>query len=188
MLLLRATSRRLTHVTRRTISSTRGEGVAGFKVMEVLNAANIMEAGGADVLHMEVGQPSTPAPPTARRVAEAALSRDEALGYTSANGLPAVKERTDKKASAKTAAARVVPRAFALNTMGGSYDEVDLEDMDWNPEMGAFTYQCPCGDLFQITPDELRAGEEIGTCPSCSLVITVVYDPDDLKELIPEGF
>ena len=80
MLLLRATSRRLAHVTRRTISSTRGEGVAGFKVMEVLNAANIMEAGGADVLHMEVGQPSTPAPPTARRVAEAALSRDEALG------------------------------------------------------------------------------------------------------------
>ena len=93
MLLLRATSRRLAHVTRRTISSTRGEGVAGFKVMEVLNAANIMEAGGADVLHMEVGQPSTPAPPTARRVAEAALSRDEALGYTSANGLPQVKER-----------------------------------------------------------------------------------------------
>ena len=80
MLLLRATSRRLAHVTRRTISSTRGEGVAGFKVMEVLNAANILEAGGADVLHMEVGQPSTPAPPTARRVAEAALSRDEALG------------------------------------------------------------------------------------------------------------
>ena len=54
-MLLRATSRRLTHVTRRTISSTRGEGVAGFKVMEVLNAANIMEAGGADVLHMEAG-------------------------------------------------------------------------------------------------------------------------------------
>lgn len=32
-----------------------------------------------------------------------------------------------------------------------SYDEVDLEDMDWNEELQAFTYQCPCGDLFQIT-------------------------------------
>ena len=73
-------------------------------------------------------------------------------------------------------------------TMGGSYDEVDLEDMEWNAELGAFTYQCPCGDLFQITPDELRAGEEIGHCPSCSLVITVVYDDEDLKDLIPEGF
>ena len=42
---------------------------------------------------MEVGQPSTPAPPTARRAAEAALAADEALGYTSANGLPALKAR-----------------------------------------------------------------------------------------------
>ena len=72
-------------------------------------------------------------------------------------------------------------------TMGGAYDEIDLEDMDWNSELGAFTYQCPCGDLFQITPEELRAGEEVGHCPSCSLVITVVYDPDELKELIPAG-
>eukprot|EP00740_Mantoniella_antarctica_P008045 CAMPEP_0181365782 /NCGR_PEP_ID=MMETSP1106-20121128/10294_1 /TAXON_ID=81844 /ORGANISM="Mantoniella antarctica, Strain SL-175" /LENGTH=72 /DNA_ID=CAMNT_0023480967 /DNA_START=106 /DNA_END=324 /DNA_ORIENTATION=- len=72
--------------------------------------------------------------------------------------------------------------------MGGSYDEVDLEDMDWNAEMGAFTYQCPCGDLFFITPDDLRGGEEIGHCPSCSLVITVVYDAEDLVKIIPEGF
>ena len=32
-----------------------------------------------------------------------------------------------------------------------SYDEVEIEDMDWNEEMQAFTYQCPCGDLFSIT-------------------------------------
>jgi diphthamide biosynthesis protein 3 len=69
-----------------------------------------------------------------------------------------------------------------------SYDEVDLEDMEWNAELGAFTFQCPCGDVFQITPAELRAGEEIAHCPSCSLVVTVVYEDDDLKELIPEGF
>ena len=69
-----------------------------------------------------------------------------------------------------------------------SYDEVDLEDMEWNVELGAFTFQCPCGDVFQITPAELRAGEEIAHCPSCSLVVTVVYEDDDLKELIPEGF
>lgn len=31
------------------------------------------------------------------------------------------------------------------------YDEVDLEDMVWSEELGAYTYQCPCGDLFQIT-------------------------------------
>ena len=62
-----------------------------------------------------------------------------------------------------------------------SYDEVDLEDMEWNAELGAFTFQCPCGDVFQITPAELRAGEEIAHCPSCSLVVTVVYEDDDLR-------
>lgn len=32
--------------------------------------------------------------------------------------------------------------------------------MDWNEELQAFTYECPCGDLFQISMEELEAGEE----------------------------
>lgn len=32
-----------------------------------------------------------------------------------------------------------------------SYDDVEIEDMEWNEELNAFTYPCPCGDLFQIT-------------------------------------
>ncbi|KAK1554758.1 hypothetical protein Q3G72_016901 [Acer saccharum] len=35
-----------------------------------------------------------------------------------------------------------------------------------------YTYPCPCSDLFQITKDDLRLGEEIACCPSCSLYIT----------------
>jgi hypothetical protein len=33
----------------------------------------------------------------------------------------------------------------------GLYDEVEIEDMEWSDELEAFTYSCPCGDLFQIT-------------------------------------
>lgn len=69
------------------------------------------------------------------------------------------------------------------NNMSGSssaYDEVDLEDMEWNEELKAYTYSCPCGDIFRITLDELHDGEEIARCPSCSLILTVVYDPDEL--------
>jgi len=69
------------------------------------------------------------------------------------------------------------------NMSGGSssaYDEVDLEDMEWNEELKAYTYSCPCGDIFRITLDELHDGEEIARCPSCSLILTVVYDPDEL--------
>jgi len=69
------------------------------------------------------------------------------------------------------------------HNMSGSssaYDEVDLEDMEWNEELKAYTYSCPCGDIFRITLDELHDGEEIARCPSCSLILTVVYDPDEL--------
>ena len=37
--------------------------------------------------------------------------------------------------------------------------QVEIEDMDWNEELQSFTYQCPCGDLFQITVEELAAGK-----------------------------
>ena len=33
----------------------------------------------------------------------------------------------------------------------GLYDEVEIEDMEWSEDLQAFTYSCPCGDLFQIT-------------------------------------
>ncbi|CAI0446910.1 unnamed protein product [Linum tenue] len=54
--------------------------------------------------------------------------------------------------------------------------------MEWNEELQSFTYPCPCGDLFQITKEDLRLGEEIARCPSCSLYITVIYNPEDFNE------
>ena len=32
-----------------------------------------------------------------------------------------------------------------------SYDDIEIEDMEWSEGLQAFTYPCPCGDLFQIT-------------------------------------
>jgi len=58
---------------------------------------------------------------------------------------------------------------------------VEIEDMEWNEEMQAFTYPCPCGDLFQITKEDLKMGEEIARCPSCSLYITVIYNLEDFQ-------
>lgn len=82
------------------------------------------------------------------------------------------------------AAGRQVPADRQANM---SYDEIEIEDMAWNEELKAYTYQCPCGDLFQITLEELRTGEEIARCPSCSLYITVVYDPDMFAAVDPAG-
>jgi len=60
-----------------------------------------------------------------------------------------------------------------------SYDDVEIEDMEWNEELQSYTYPCPCGDLFQITKEDLKLGEEIARCPSCSLYITVIYNMED---------
>ncbi|MBK5947444.1 1-aminocyclopropane-1-carboxylate deaminase [Rhodobacter veldkampii DSM 11550] len=71
-------------------SSTRGQ-VDPFIVMDVMEAARAAEAAGRHVIHMEVGQPSTPAPAAARAALARALETD-ALGYTVALGLPALRE------------------------------------------------------------------------------------------------
>ena len=63
-----------------------------FIVMDVMAAANAREAKGADVIHMEVGQPGTPAPRAACERAVAAL-QSERLGYTEALGIPALRAR-----------------------------------------------------------------------------------------------
>jgi len=63
--------------------------------------------------------------------------------------------------------------------MTSFYDEIEIEDMDFDETESVYTYPCPCGDRFQITMDELYDGEEIARCPSCSLIIRVIYDPED---------
>ena len=44
-----------------------------------------------------------------------------------------------------------------------------------------YYYPCPCGDRFAITREELEAGEEVATCPSCSLIVKVIYNPEDFE-------
>ncbi len=65
--------------------------VPPFIVMDVLREANAREAAGQSVLHLEVGQPGTPAPPAALAAARLALEKSR-LGYTDALGLPALRQ------------------------------------------------------------------------------------------------
>ncbi|AAS54864.1 AGR374Cp [Eremothecium gossypii ATCC 10895] len=67
------------------------------------------------------------------------------------------------------------------------YDEVEIEDMTFDPDTQLFTYPCPCGDRFQISIDDMCDGEDIAVCPSCSLMIKVVYELHDLQEYYDEA-
>jgi aspartate/methionine/tyrosine aminotransferase len=66
-----------------------------FIVMEVMRAAAERAATGADVVHLEVGQPSTRAPRKVLEAAKAALDQD-LIGYTLALGIPQLRERISR--------------------------------------------------------------------------------------------
>lgn len=67
--------------------SKRG-AIPPFFVMEVMRAAAEREAAGLEVLHMEVGQPSTGAPKGVVQAAATAVVGADPLGYTGALGIP----------------------------------------------------------------------------------------------------
>ncbi|KQP08651.1 aminotransferase class I/II-fold pyridoxal phosphate-dependent enzyme [Methylobacterium sp. Leaf93] len=73
-------------------TSLRASRVAPFLAMDIMAAAAIRDRQGDGVIHMEIGQPSAPAP---RRVIEAAQRALEVgrLPYTDACGIPALRER-----------------------------------------------------------------------------------------------
>jgi hypothetical protein len=67
--------------------------------------------------------------------------------------------------------------------------------MEFDEENLLFHSPCPCGDRFEISlvnsnfvlynlpvtncgaQAQLQEGEDIARCPSCSLIIRVIYDP-----------
>merc|ERR1711924_213499 len=84
------------------------------------------------------------------------------------------------------------------------YDEIEVEDMEWNEDDQKFYFPCPCGDQFQITlvsnehhqsssysPSfmaELEEENDIATCPSCSLTIRVIYEMVSLFCQLDDSF
>ncbi|KAJ2061063.1 Diphthamide biosynthesis protein 3 [Coemansia sp. S146] len=66
--------------------------------------------------------------------------------------------------------------------MASFYDEIEIEDMEYDEDSFTYFYPCPCGDRFEITLDELKDGDDVAKCPSCSLLIRIIYDPDDLPD------
>ena len=56
------------------------------------------------------------------------------------------------------------------------YDEIEIEYMTFDPNLQIYHYPCPCGDRFEIALADLQDGQDIAVCPSCSLMIRVIFD------------
>jgi aspartate/methionine/tyrosine aminotransferase len=74
------------------LTASKRSNVPPFIVMDVMAAAAQLEAKGARVVHMEVGQPAAPAPATALAAAQAALAHGR-IGYTETLGIPSLRAR-----------------------------------------------------------------------------------------------
>jgi len=85
-----------------------------FIAMDMMRIANEREAAGADIIHMEVGQPATPAPAKVIEAARDALGA-ERLGYTDALGLPALREAIAQHYSQRYGIA-VAPERIVITT------------------------------------------------------------------------
>src|SRR6202166_3674032 len=73
------------------LTPSKRSNVPPFMVMDVMAAAALLEAKGAHVVHMEVGQPAAPAPATALAAAKAALGGR--IAYTETLGIPSLRAR-----------------------------------------------------------------------------------------------
>ena len=74
-----------------TLRPSRRGLVPPFIAMDVLRAANERETAGADVIHLEVGQPGTSAPEPVLEAARRALT-SERIGYTDALGIAPLRQ------------------------------------------------------------------------------------------------
>ena len=60
--------------------------------MDVMEQARIEELSGRSIIHMEVGQPGTPAPISAIEALKTKMN-SEPLGYTVALGIPELRKK-----------------------------------------------------------------------------------------------
>ncbi len=77
------------------LSPSARSSIGAFVAMDFMREASARQAAGEDIIHMEVGQPGTPAPRLAREAAMIEIARGT-LGYTDALGHPALRGRIAK--------------------------------------------------------------------------------------------
>jgi aspartate/methionine/tyrosine aminotransferase len=149
--------------------AARMEGIGPFHVMDILARAQALEAAGADIIHLEIGEPDFPTPGPIVEAGVAAL-RAGHTRYTGALGLPTLREAIAGFHAARWQAtvdpARVVvtPGAsgallLTLGLLAGPGDEVLMADPGY-PCNRHFTQFCDAravtvpvdaGSGFQLT-------------------------------------
>jgi aspartate/methionine/tyrosine aminotransferase len=162
--------------------SNRGR-IAPFIVMEVMARANAWAAAGHDVIHLEVGQPSTGAPAGVLAAAQAHLDTDR-LGYTDAFGVLALRRRIADHYRDRYGLALDPARIAVTTGSSGAFILAFLAAFDAGDRV-AFAAPGYPGyrnilTALDIEPVVLAAAREDGFQPTVALLEALETHPDGL--------
>jgi aspartate/methionine/tyrosine aminotransferase len=162
--------------------SQRALSVESFKVMDVLQRANELQAAGRDVIHCEVGQPETGAPCVVADAAIAALSphsgqdgrpqqqqRRQVLGYTDAFGLLPLRQKIAQHYTNKYHLSEPISTSRIVVTTGSS-----------GGFLLAFTGCFDAGDVVAIASSGYPCYRNILSALGCTLANVPIH-PVDFK-------
>lgn len=161
--------------------------IDSFIVMDVMSRAAAREAAGAHVIHMEVGQPGTPAPLAAREAAKRAID-EGALGYTLALGTAPLRQRIARHYR-ETYGVEVAPERVVVTT-GSSAGFVlaflalfDAGARVALPEPGYPCYRHILSALGQV-PVGIETGPETRWMPTADAIAALADAPEGLDGVL----
>jgi aspartate/methionine/tyrosine aminotransferase len=159
--------------------------IAPFIVMEVMRAANARAAAGGDVIHLEVGEPSTGAPAAVLVAAKRAIDEED-LGYTEAFGLPVLRQRIAQFYEERYgAAAHIDVERIAVTTgSSGAFILAFLAGFDAGDGIAFAAPGYPgyrnIATALDLKPMPIPCGVETGFQPTAELMERLDQIPDGL--------
>ena len=142
------------------MKSSRRSEVDPFIVMDVMEAARAAEAAGRHIIHMEVGQPGTPAPEGARAALLDAMTAGNTLGYTVALGLPDAARRDRAMYGERHDVDLDPARVIVTSGSSGAFILAFTALFDTGTRVGIGAPGLPV-----VSPDPARAGPDAGGHP-----------------------
>lgn len=157
--------------------------ISPFLVMDVMRAANARAAAGVDVLHLEVGQPSTGAPGPVIAAAKRSIEEEE-LGYTEAFGLPVLRQRIAAFYQSRYQAA-VDPARIAVTTgSSGGFVLAFLAAFDPGDRIAFAAPSYPgyrnITAALDLVPVPVACGADTGFQPDAEMLEALDPTPDGL--------
>ena len=154
--------------------AARAAAVPPFHAMAMARLASELEASGRDVLHLEVGQPSTGAPAGARAAAVRAIEAGDPLGYTNAPGLVSLRRRIARHYAEWYGVEVAASDVLAVAGASAGFTLAFAASFDAGDRVGVLEPGYPCYRntllALGITPVPIPVGPETRWAPTPELL------------------